>query len=442
MIEASRSNDMADVNSKNVLQSYWKSGVEAPSPESGSIPNKCDVVVIGAGFTGLATALHLARAGRSVVVLDAHDIGHGCSGRSGGMCGPSFHKLGHKGLITQYGETKAWAIMAEGLTTQEYFLKFLQDEKIDCDLQIVGRFRGAVNAKDFAELVATSEVLADKIGLRFHSVERDQQREEIGSDLYHGGVVYERDAGINPYKLAVELAARARDAGARIFEYHKVQGIKDDGKQKRVIVEGAEIIASKVVVATNGYTGHELQQFRRKIIPVTSGVVTTPDLGPEKVLEMTPKYRMHGSTHRLVFWYRPTPDGRRMIFGGRAMDLRKRSDHISNDLMAQARAIFPQLDNIDAEYCWHGQVAYTFDHAPHLGQSDGIYYAMGYCGSGVTRSIYFAHLLSRKILGQPESETIYDDLPFRGRPFYTGNPWFMPLVIWWHAMADRIHGNG
>lgn len=432
---------MYDGHSTQKARSYWRSGVQPLSTEHEPPPQSSDIAVIGAGFTGLATALHLARAGRSVVVFDSHDIGHGCSGRSGGMCGPSFHKLGHNGLIHQFGEAKAWAIMAEGLKTLEYFLSFVKEENIDCDLQIVGRFRGAANAKDFAELSATSAILAEKVGLQFHMVERQEQDSEIGSDLYHGGVVYERDAGVNPYKLTLGLAKLAQNSGVRIFEHHKVDGIRNDGSRKQVLVNGRAITAREVVVATNGYTGRELPSFRRRLIPVTSGVVATPDLGVETIRKMTPKLRMHGGTHRLVFWYRPTPDGRRMIFGGRVMDSKKRPDRISRDIMSMAGTVFEQLKDVSAEYCWHGDVAYTFDHAPHLGKMDGIHYAMGYCGSGVTRSIYFARQLSRKILGQADSDTIYDGLAFRGRRFYTGNPWFMPLVLRWHATMDRLAGN-
>ena len=424
-----------------ITRSYWKQGVEPTAADTGALPQSSDVVVIGAGFTGLAVALHLARAGRSVVVLDAGEIGHGCSSRSGGMCGPSFHQLGQQGLVKQYGDVKTWNILAEGLTSLEYFLSFVAKEEIDCDLRLAGRFRGAATAEEFRSLVAESNRLKEKIGLQFHPVERHEQHTEIGTDLYHGGVVYEQDAGINPYKLVTGLAARASAVGARIFEHQAVDAVQNDNGVKKVQIGAHEIRARNVVVATNGYTGPSLQSFRQRLIPVSAGVVTTEDLGPEKILEMTPKLRMHGGTHRLVFWYRPTPDGRRMIFGGRVMDGKKRPEKISSDIMSLARRVFPQLSETKVEYCWHGNVAYTFDHAPHLGEIDGIHYAMGYCGSGVTRSLYFARQLSRKMLGQAESATAHDDLKFQTKPLYTGNPWFMPLVLRWHAMADRLSGH-
>ncbi|RLA25095.1 MAG: FAD-binding oxidoreductase [Gammaproteobacteria bacterium] len=436
-----RTDSMTAADTILEAETYWKKGIAPACAATGPIPDKCDVVIIGAGFTGLATALHLARGGRSVVVFESDEIGHGCSSKSGGMCGPSFHKLGHEGLISQYGEAKAWEIMAEGLASLEYFFRFLQEERIDCDMQMVGRFRGAATAADFATLVSTSELLARKIGLKFRPVERHEQSAEIGTDIYHGGVVYERDAGINPYKLVVGLAERAHAAGALVFENQHVNGIQADGKHKRVSLAGKVVRARNVVLATNGYTGPELQQFRRRLLPVTSGVIATEALPAEKIREISPKLRMHGGTHRLVFWYRPTPDGRRLVLGGRVLDGKKRPERISQDLMSMAKNIFPQLAGVRPEYCWHGQVAYTFDHAPHLGEIDGIHYAMGYCGSGVTRALYFARQLSRKLLGEDDSATIYDDLKFKTMPLYNGNPWFLPVILRWHAMADRLSGQ-
>ncbi|TNE35376.1 MAG: FAD-binding oxidoreductase [Alphaproteobacteria bacterium] len=263
----------------------------------------------------------------------------------------------------------------------------------------------------------------------------------MGTDLYHGGVVYERDAGINPYKLTAGLAERARAAGTRIFEHCAVEGMNTIPGGQEVRIRDGKIRAKQVIVATNGYTGKALPYFRRRLIPISAGVIATEKIGRKKVLEISPKLRMHGGTHRLVFWYRPSPDGERMIFGGRVMDCKKRPKAISSDLLALARRVFPQMEDVKAEYCWHGDVAYTFDHAPHLGEVNGVHYAMGYCGSGITRALYFGRQIAGQILNEAGSETAHDGLAFDGRPFYTGNPWFMPLVLRWHAVADRIAGH-
>ncbi|MDG1995264.1 MAG: hypothetical protein P8J14_02120, partial [Emcibacteraceae bacterium] len=100
-----------------------------------------------------------------------------------------------------------------------------------------------------------------------------------------------------------------------------------------------------------------------------------------------------------------------------------------------------EINDVKIDYSWSGKVAYTFDHTPHLGKKDGIYYAIGYCGSGVTRSVYLARQLSRRILGQSDFETAFDDLEFTTKPFYTGTPWFMPAVLNWHSFLDHIEKN-
>ena len=156
---------------------------------------------------------------------------------------------------------------------------------------------------------------------------------------------------------------------------------------------------------------------------------------------MFPKKRMHGGNHRLVQSYRASPDGRRILFCSRGSDPWDRAVQNGNELKDHLCKIFPEVENIKIQYSWSGKVAYTFDHTPHLGIEDGLYYAIGYCGSGVTRSIYLARQLARRILGEPDHQTAFDDLGFESKPFYTGNPWFMPAVLKWHSFLDRIDGN-
>ena len=161
----------------------------------------------------------------------------------------------------------------------------------------------------------------------------------------------------------------------------------------------------------------------------------------ETIDRLFPKKRMHGGNHRLVQYYRASPDNRRVLFGARGPDTPDRSLQNGKILKKHLCKIFPELKNVNIDYSWCGKVAYTFDHTPHLGKQDGLYYAIGYCGSGVTRSIYMARQLSRRILGKGNHYTAFDDLPFRKKFFYSGTPWFMPTIIKWHSFLDRIDGN-
>jgi len=176
-------------------------------------------------------------------------------------------------------------------------------------------------------------------------------------------------------------------------------------------------------------------------LPITSAMIATEELPKETINRMFPKKRMHGGNHRLVQYYRASPDHKRVLFGARGSDPHDRSLVNGKNLKTHLCKIFPELEKTTIDYSWCGKVAYTFDHTPHLGIQDGLYYAIGYCGSGVTRSIYLARQLSRKMLGLDDHQTAFDDLGYKSKPFYTGTPWFMPTVLKWHSFLDRIEGN-
>jgi glycine/D-amino acid oxidase-like deaminating enzyme len=167
-------------------------------------------------------------------------------------------------------------------------------------------------------------------------------------------------------------------------------------------------------------------------------MIATEPLPPDLMARLMPKGRVYGDSRRIVAYYRPSPDGRRILFGGRATGLRDNPEKNASLLRRSLLEIYPDLMDTKISHVWSGLVAYTFDHAPHIGQHDGLDYAMGYCGSGVARATYFGQKLGHKILGQEEKgRTAFDDLPFQTKPFYSGNPWFMPVVLNWHRLADR-----
>ncbi len=183
-------------------------------------------------------------------------------------------------------------------------------------------------------------------------------------------------------------------------------------------------------------------EFRTPAMTITHhGGVDIEELPAEKIDTMFPHKRMHGGNHRLVQYYRASPDHKRVLFGARGTDARDRALQNGKALKIHLLKIFPELESAKLEYSWSGKVAYTFDHAPHLGRHDSLYFAMGYCGSGVTRTIYLAHKLAKRILGEDGHETAFDDIPFESKPFYSGSPWFMPPLLKWHSFLDRIEGN-
>ncbi|WP_238372068.1 NAD(P)/FAD-dependent oxidoreductase [Heliomarina baculiformis] len=416
---------------------YWDEEVPEPTlVHPAKLPRHADVVVIGAGYTGLSTAFHLAQSGRRVVVLEAGRIGAGCSSRNGGMVGPSFHKLGTSGLIAKYGDEKTLGIMREGILALDYFEAFVKENKLACDYQPVGRFRGARTAADYESTARECDWLGKNLGLPTEMVPQSDQRAQIGTDFYRGGVIYHRDGGIHPRKLVLELARVAQEAGATILPECAVSGWDNDATGLNVKCARGVIHATEIVVATNAYADKRTQVMSSRMVPIETAAVATEELSADVMAELTPLNRMHGESGRVFMWYRPTPDRKRFIFGGRmGVPGASEASRMAAFRKAMLR-VFPQLASVSFSHFWAGYVAYTTDHSPHIGHHDGVWVAGGYCGSGVTRSLYFGMKLARKILRQPDRDTAFDDLPFEAVPFRRLAPHGALAMTQWYAYQD------
>ncbi|QBF32527.1 FAD-binding oxidoreductase [Thalassococcus sp. S3] len=416
---------------------YWDEevlhiGIAAAS----ALPKTVDIAIIGGGYTGMATAIHLARAGRQVAVFEAGEIGTGCSARNGGMVGPSFHKLGTQGLIARYGETKTLALLREGLNALDYFEDFLREENLDCDFRLAGRFRGSRTQADYEVQAREGDWLKQNLGLPFDMIPKSEQRSEIGSDFYKGGGVYHRDGGVQPRTLLAALARCAEKAGALLFPNCAVENMQKDREGTILKTRAGQVTATEVVVATNAYSDRRTSAMHKRIVRIDTGAVATEPLAPELMRELSPKGRTFGESGRIFMWFRPTPDMRRFIFGGRMGRPGGDAQQRANAVRASMLRVFPQLDHVGFSHVWSGNVAYTGDHAPHIGREDGVWLAGGYCGSGVTRSVYFGMKLARKILGQRHSDTAFDDLPFSPLPFRPFAEFGAKVLTKWYVWQD------
>ncbi len=402
-------------------------------------PAKVDVAIIGAGFSGLNAAIILARAGRSVTVFEAGQLGEGASSRNGGMLGPSFHKLGIAGLINQYGKETTHGILRESIGFVGFLADFLTSENIDADLNRTGRFQGALRHSHFEATQKRIEGLNEVCGEIAHMIQPKDQHLETGSNRFTGGVVYHMDAGLNPAKYHNGLIDVARKAGVIIVPFTAVQSVSKTNNGFALTTRLGKVQADQVAICTNAYTGKELPWFRKRVLPLRSAIITTKPITTDLMARLMPRSRMYGDTRRMVAYYRPSPDGTRIIFGGRASSLQDQPAANARNLHRSMCEIYPELKDTGISHVWSGLVAYTFDHAPHIGQHNSMDYAMGYCGSGVARSSYFGQKLAHKMLGDTEQgHTYFDNLDFQTKPFYSGNPWFMPMVLGWHRFMDRM----
>ncbi len=417
---------------------WWWEAAPRRTECNTEIPATTDVVIIGAGFTGLSAALTLTRAGHEVVILDEYDAGYGASTRNGGQIGPGNQKFSVAELIQRYGKRKAKALVLEGSAMLGYIKDLIERENIECAFKHVGRFRGAWRPKHYDNMERTLDSMHHFAGTEFFMVPKSEQYTEIGSDLYHGGSVLPDDASLHPGLYHQGLLDRAQQSGAVVLPFTPALNVESDSKPIKVKTNKGIIKSSNCIITTNGYTSRMSPWHHVRIVPVGSAIIATEEIEPELMHELMPKQRVMGETRRVFSYYRPSPDGKCILFGGR-YGYGNQNDtrcfvHLYNDMLR----LFPQLKGKKVTHCWSGKLGYTFDGHPHLGKHDGVHYALGYCGTGVSRSTYFGHKIALKVLNDPEGLTAFDDLDFKSHRFYNGSPWMVPLFETWGRFRDTV----
>ena len=414
---------------------WWE---EAPRPQSTptDLPARADLVIVGSGYTGLSAALTAARAGRDVLVLDSQSAGHGCSTRNGGQVGAD-SKLVVDRFNANRDDTKAKLAHQERRAAVDYLRELIRAEGIDCQFQQVGRFIGAHRPEHYDMMARNLEQTKDASGVEGDVVSRANQHSEIGSDRYFGGVVLHRDVTLHPGLLHQGMLERAIDSGARVVDNTTVVGVDEAGSGFSVKTSRGCVAARDVLIATNGYTTNATPDLKRRVIPVGSYMIATEPIDTDVMARLTPNRRAMSDTRKVVFYFRPSFDGRRFLFGGRVASGEIDVQVSGKRLHRVLAGIFPDLADVGVSHSWMGFVAYTFDHMPHLGQRNGIHYAMGYCGGGVHLATYLGHRVAQKIIGTGESMSAFDAHAFPTRPYYTGNPWFLPLAVARYQIADR-----
>ena len=418
---------------------FWWDDVPRPTLPEAPLPEAVDVAVIGAGYTGLHAALQTARAGRSTLVLDAEEAGWGCSTRNGGQISTSI-KPSFDLLAQRHGEQRALAILQEGQQSLSWIAEFVRQEAIDCDFGQVGRFHAAHNAARYEAL--TAQIRAQPRGLEVdaHAVPRAEQRSELGTDAYWGGVVYPRHCSLHPARYHQGLLERVISAGAGVFGRCRVARFEKQGVRFRVETGRGPILAHDVVVATNGYTKGLTPWLQRRVIPIGSYMIATDPIPRALMDRLIPKNRIVSDTRKVVYYYRSSPDRTRVLFGGRVSHQETDPRVSGPKLHAAMAALFPELAQTRVSHSWCGFVAYTFDELMHLGIHEGMYYAMGYCGAGVGTASYFGMRIGQQLLGRKEGRTALDGLEFQTRPLYRGNPWFLAPSIAYYRWRDSRAG--
>lgn len=426
---------------------YWWQAAPLlqPDPVDFTTEKDYDVVIVGGGFTGISAALTLARAGKKILLFDQGPIGYGASTRNGGQIGSGNQKIPIENLEARFGNEKAKILLNEGVNMLTHLKQLIARENIDCDLQEVGRFRGAVRPEHYDAMAREMESLNQRAHVEFQMIPRAEQHKEVNTDFYHGGYLLPGDGLVHPGKLHAGIVQTALAAGARLQANQCVHGIKRKAKGFDVQTDAGTVFTRDIILATNGYGGQTGLETEKRIVPVGSAIIATEEMSAERVKSLLPNLRAYGNSARAFHYYRPSPDGKRILWGGR---VGRWGDHvIQGEKQHSWRAfrhlrddmvnVFPELKTTQVEYCWSGLLGFSFDHLPHLGTNEeGVHFACGYSGTGVTRSIYLGAKIAEQVIDRQTGHTPFEEAPLPAHPFQRLAPKMVPIVERWYRLRD------
>jgi gamma-glutamylputrescine oxidase len=398
---------------------------------------EADVCVIGAGYTGLSCALHLAQHGLKVVVLEAETAGFGASGRNGGQV-ITGQRVDQPDLERQYGEARAHQLWNSALEARSLVLSLIDAHKIKCDV-VPGHVTAAVRENHARDLQAHVEHLARRYNYNdARYVTATEMRGLVATENYKGGM---HDAGgyhLHPLNYALGLARAADDAGATILEGSRVTKV-EPGERVRVETHAGAVTANFVVYACNGYLGNLNAELARTIMPLSNYIAATEPLGEARAKALIPSGAAIADTKFVLDYYRLSADGR-LLFGGGETYGERDLDNASEIVRPHIERVFPQLKGVRIDYAWGGRLAITLPRLPHVGRlTPTTYFAQGYSGQGVAIATLVGKLIAEAIAGQAARFDVYASLKIPALP--GGTLFRQPLQalgLFWYALRDRL----
>jgi len=401
-------------------------------------PNtETDVAIVGSGYTGLCAARVLKKNGASVTVLDRNTIGWGASSRNGGMATPGL-KQGIQKIYKMYGSELAHEFWNSSVDAIDLIDAIVNEHSIDCDWERNGHASLATKPSHAPRLKEYGSWLEKEFGHSQRYIPKNQIRDEIGSDAYYGALTDDISGGLHPSKYVFGLATAVANLGVQLCENTEVTKIeKNDSNNFRLISSKGDIIAKKIIIATNGYTNRLVPKLKPLIFPVGSYIVVTEPLTKELQNIISPKKRMYYDSKWFLNYFRLTPDGR-MLWGGRNdlstdLDLDESAIRLSKELYT----IFPDLAGIPITNTWTGKLGITFDLMPHIGQTNGIYYAFGYGGHGLSIATYLGTEIGLLLSGKKDRSP-FMEISHQTMFFYRDKPWFIPFAARYFRFLDWI----
>ncbi len=384
---------------------YWWEAA-APTAADDPLPKHCDVLIIGAGYAGLSAAIAAHDTGASVAVVDATDPGEGASTRNGGMFG-AHPRLSWPLLNKRFGADVADAIFAEAAPALVWAKALIQSEGIDCDLQNTGRIQLAWTPKHAECQKTMARSVAEKSDVAVEHRSRGDLSQEIGTARYFGGIVFPEHCGLHPAKYHAGLRAAVERRGIPITGQAEVTRLERTPGGFTAHTPKGQMEADKVVLCTNGYTTRAFRWHMARVFPLPSYLIATEELPANLIGHLAPGRRMMVETRARHSYFRISPDGKRILWGGRA-SLRGVPATIAAKRLHETMAgVWPELADVKLSHVWWGNTGYSFTHMPHVGEDRGLHYAMGFSGSGTVLAPYLGAKAALQAVGDARGQTAY-----------------------------------
>ncbi len=407
--------------------------LEPFEPLKGS--HKADICVVGAGYTGLSAALHLAQAGRKVILLEAHRVGFGASGRNGGQLG-SGQRQDQYSLQKMFGSEKAAALWRLGEDAKHLVKSLITDHKIECHLR-PGIAWAASSEGSFDEMRAYADLMSESYDYDLEVLPPDQFRALCPSPDYHGGIMDWDAAHLHPLAFALGLARAAATAGVTIHERSTVHDIRP-GTPAKIRTDAGVVEAEHVILACNGYLGGLDRKVAARVMPINNFVAATEPLGGDAKRVLTQEIAV-ADDRFVVNYFRLSHDGRLLFGGGESYGYRFPRD-ISAVVRKPMTQIFPHLADVHIDYAWGGTLAITMKRLPYLVRlGPNMLSASGYSGHGLGTATHAGFLMAEAIKGESDGFDVMASIP--AAPFPGGTLARSPLLVLamtWYAMRDRL----
>ncbi|MFB6414538.1 MULTISPECIES: NAD(P)/FAD-dependent oxidoreductase [Bradyrhizobium] len=421
--------------------SLWEATAE-PARDYPVLSGECqaDVVIIGAGYTGLSAAHHVAKSGLSPVVLEANRPGWGASGRNGGVITAKF-RLSFREIDAVHGRAMARRMYEIAHESTDMVEELVSEFGIaGANLTRTGQVKAAHNETTLRAAIEEANWMTREMGsAEVRILDKNGVREETGSDIFVGGVLNPGSGGIHPLNYLRGLADGLARRGVPIYQQSPVTELRrEDGGIVAETPRGT-IRAKQAIIATNSYSDltSATAHLQRTLIPFRSAMVATEKLPRNLAGKLMPTGRTYTETKRMMRWFRMVDN--RVIFGGRGAFGKEDSQAAFDALRKAMVGIFPDLADIRLEYSWSGLVAMTLDSVPHIGRLDErTLVSMGYNGAGVAMSSLMGRYLAALVRGETPDVGLLDVRRMKTIPFYPLREPAVRMVAGWYQFLDAI----